>query len=162
MRNVIRPLIMMLCALLFSFGSILAQASPPPLPPAQTIEQLPNNEFIVSIGGQEYRAITADHAREIKTKLLERDEFEKKIQAQDTALNLSLKDSQIAQLERDKNAEKAEKFRLLYENTQSALTLSQTLFRKPNRFQRILDNPYVSIGLRVGLPLTQMAYCRQN
>lgn len=127
------------------------------------VQALPDGDYVVAIDGVEYRAVTAEHSKQILTWKVERDGFVQKIELLNTkvstlesALNTSKLSTQLAETKAKLEIERAEKFKALYEGEKGLREQAESLRRGGNsRVSRFFENPKVQIGLKIFVPTVQ-------
>lgn len=135
-------------------------------PEAQTnqavvIETLPRGEYIVQINGNEFRAITPNHARELLAVKVEAKALAEtnrvlalKISHLEQSLALAQKDVSLADLQRTVERERADKFQALYDGERGLRLQAESL--RGGRTSALFNNPYVQFGVKIGLPILGM------
>lgn len=129
---------------------------------ATIVERLPNGDLIVSVEGQEYRAITPESAKAIlerKAQLdlvtRERDLLLSKVDNLSRQLDVARRELEIADRQRAIEAERAEAFRARLGAENAARKRSEELIGKRGRVARFLDNPWVKVAA-LALPVVGM------
>jgi hypothetical protein len=120
---------------------------------ARVVEKLPDGDFIVSIEGREYRAVSPDHARRLAKEKVELDALRaEKPQLEQKAVKLLelsenyKSDAAKAIEQRDSENARAEKFKQDYERERD-LRLSAEKLKKPNTLEKLLGNPIVQSAI---------------
>ncbi len=149
----------------------VALFSPPVIASAQTaspskveinvVEALPSGEFIVRVNGIEQRTITAEHARSIasdKAELASLREVKTNLEAQNaqlqTLFNTSQKDAQLAATQAALERERAGRFSAMYDGEQALRFQSERLHGR-GRVSQFFENPFVQVGVKLGVPAIQ-------
>lgn len=177
MRQTIPKMLAMLLLFVIGFSSVLAASaqtnasinlkenvratSVQNTPTISIRERLPDGEYIVVIDNVEQRTITPAHARDIaegKAELnrLRRAQplYEGQVMQLKLSVDLAKKDAQLATTQAALERERAEKFQALFNGEQALRLQAESLMRR-GRVSTFFDNPYVQIGLKVGVPFVQ-------
>jgi hypothetical protein len=138
-----------------------AKAAPVTAQQVRVIEALPDGDFILSIDGTEYRAISADHARDLLATKAEAKALADtnqvlalKISHLENALTLAHKDASLADLQRSLERERADKFQAMYQGESDLRKQSESL--RGGTIRSLFDNPWMQVGVKLGLPILGM------
>ncbi|MGB8510872.1 MAG: hypothetical protein WCD76_21040 [Pyrinomonadaceae bacterium] len=136
---------------------------------AQIVERLADGDYVVAIEGVEYRAVTAEHARQIGERKAEaerqtkvREILDLKIANYENAIGLSKKDVTLADTQAALERERAEKFMALYEGEKGLRLQAERLNAHGGRVSKLFDNPYMQVGLKLGMPIVQTVLTAQR
>lgn len=160
-------LIVTLCAVSFSTNTQAQTASPSAVAPqsARVVERLPDGDLILEVGGVEYRAITAEHARRLASERVEytacaaeRANLEQQAAHAENAALLSNKDKQLAETQLALERERSLKHLTMYQAERDLRLQADSLVersRSSGRVSKFFDNPFVQVGTKLGFPALQ-------
>lgn len=144
----------LIASLLMSCGALLCDAQT-----ATVVETLPDGGYVVEINGQKFRAITDEQRRLIEERRIRLAAAEEELGLADTeigklraALELALKDAELASAQTTIQAERAGRFEAMF-NGEHALRLQAEALAPRGRITRFFDNPVVQFAVKLGVPV---------
>lgn len=133
-------------------------------PGVKIVEKLADGDYVVAIDGTEYRAITAEHARQIAEKETQLDLANKtrplldqKISELNTQVELYKKDAALSETQAALERSRADKAQAVFDG-EHALRLQAEDLGKRSRVTKFFDSPLLQIGFKAAVPIVQMGF----